>query len=625
MEAALPARQAAVRPRFRIPVSAALVGASAALMALAVGGVLLITFLTARANTLDLLRDRAELGLELLETRVRGQLDPVAAAGSGLGTLIGEGELDTADEAQVRAAFQGALAAVPQATAVVYVDRDLHSARVSRGEDPLIEVIEAGMGVVGMGGMMANAAGVQAMLQSAAQMNGAEWLAPLWVQSLKQPVLNLEVPVNRDGEFLGVLFVVVQLGTVVDFLARLEIEQETRAFVLYGRDRILAHPDMRTMMLTEEGGEVALPPVSILADPAVVNLARGTPAAIDPGRDSPQMFESWTVPGGFLVTLREIAGYGPQPWQIALTFDADVVNAPLRQLQTTAAAGLGILAVAMLAALWMSRALARRIEGMCDIAYRLARLDVASCEIQPDSRIQEFHDASEAFGAMTAGLRWFETYVPKKLVLRLMQQSAGAGVGDSEERVLTVMFTDIRGFSTMSERKSAAGIAELLNRHFEIISTCIEAEGGTVDKYIGDSVMAFWGAPERDDDHALRAVRAAAAIRAGIAAENRARRAGGEDAIFVRVGLHTGPVVVGNIGSASRLNYTVVGDTVNAASRLESLAKDLAGIAAAEDDCVVLFSDSTEAALGPGIARRSLGSHTLRGREKPVEVFQLAV
>ena len=162
----------------------------------------------------------------------------------------------------------------------------------------------------------------------------------------------------------------------------------------------------------------------------------------------------------------------------------------------------------------MSRARARRIEGMCDIAYRLARLDVASCEIQPDSRIREFHDAAQAFGAVTAGLSWFETYVPKKLVLRLMQQAGDADVGASEERTLTVMFTDIRGFSTISERRSAGEIAELLNRHFEIVSTCIEAENGTVDKYLGDSVMAFWGAPERDEDHALRAVRAAAAKRA---------------------------------------------------------------------------------------------------------------
>ena len=121
--------------------------------------------------------------------------------------------------------------------------------------------------------------------------------------------------------------------------------------MLYDRNRVLAHPGLRNVMLTEEGGEVPLPPVSALSDPAVVNLERATPAEIDPGDDSEQMFEIWMVPGGFLVNLREVTGYGAQPWQIGLTFDAAEVNAPLRQLQATAAAGLVILAAAMLAAL----------------------------------------------------------------------------------------------------------------------------------------------------------------------------------------------------------------------------------------------------------------------------------
>jgi adenylate cyclase len=130
----------------------ALVGGVSLLILAAVGGVILITFFTARASTLELLRDRADLGLELLETRIRGQLDPITDVGNGLAALIGDGELNPMNRDQGQAAFQGTLSAVPQAKAVIYVGTDLQSARASRGEEPLLEVIETGISIVAMGG-----------------------------------------------------------------------------------------------------------------------------------------------------------------------------------------------------------------------------------------------------------------------------------------------------------------------------------------------------------------------------------------------------------------------------------------------------------------------------------------
>ena len=130
--------------RFRLPVAAALVGGVSALILAAVGGVILITFFTARSSTLELLRDRADLGLELLETRIRGQLDPITDVGNGLVALIADGEVNPMDPDQVQTAFQGALSAVPQAKAIIYVGTDLQTARVSRGEEPLLEVIKSG-------------------------------------------------------------------------------------------------------------------------------------------------------------------------------------------------------------------------------------------------------------------------------------------------------------------------------------------------------------------------------------------------------------------------------------------------------------------------------------------------
>ena len=193
----------------------------------------------------------------------------------------------------------------------------------------------------------------------------------------------------------------------------------------------------------------------------------------------------------------------------------------------------------------------------------------------------------------------------------------------SRESIVTVLFSDITDFSGLAETMSAPAVAALLNRHFELVSTCIEAEGGTVDKFIGDSVMAFWGAPEEMADHAAHAVKTAAAIRRATRRDNAARAAASEPAIAVRLGLHLGAVVVGNIGSASRVNYTVVGDTVNTASRLEQLGKELAP----DDDCVVLLSGELYEAL-PATARAAhtfidLGAHPIRGRAGEVRVYRL--
>jgi hypothetical protein len=139
---------AAGERRLRVPVAVALVGTIVALLAAAIGTVVSLSFLTARDNTVALLRDRAEVGSELLEARVRSQLDPVSATGGGLAAMIGTEAIDPTDAVQVRAAFLGALAAVPQASAVIYVDTNLRSARVSRNGDPLLEVVQAGLSIL---------------------------------------------------------------------------------------------------------------------------------------------------------------------------------------------------------------------------------------------------------------------------------------------------------------------------------------------------------------------------------------------------------------------------------------------------------------------------------------------
>ena len=124
------------------------------------------------------------------------------------------------------------------------------------------------------------------------------------------------------------------------------------------------------------------------------------------------------------------------------------------------------------------------------------------------SRIREVDDMAAAFNRMVAALRSFSTYVPHKLASLVVQGKMGASV-TSEERVLTVMFTDIVGFTSQSEGMRAAEVADFINRHLSLLASCVEETGGTIDKYIGDALMAFWGAPDQLENTAQAACLAA--------------------------------------------------------------------------------------------------------------------
>ena len=209
--------------------------------------------------------------------------------------------------------------------------------------------------------------------------------------------------------------------------------------------------------------------------------------------------------------------------------------------------------------------------------------------------------------------------MPKKIVERLIKTGE---VRDtiSDAREITVMFTDIAGFSAASEGMSAPEVAAFVNHHFSLVAGCIEAEDGTIDKFMGDSVMAFWGAPDLQTDSAERACRAADAIAAAVHADNKQRKAAGEPAVGIRIGIHTGPATVGNIGAARRLNYTIIGDTVNIGQRLEQLGKE---VYPAGTEVSILVSGDTARKLKTDFKPVAAGRHKLKGRIGEIEVFKL--
>ena len=240
----------------------------------------------------------------------------------------------------------------------------------------------------------------------------------------------------------------------------------------------------------------------------------------------------------------------------------------LERAALAAAVAVGLAAGgALLAALLLSRSLAR-IVGKTE---RIRNLDFSD-RVPVVSRITEIARLSASIERMREGLEVFGRYVSKNLVHQIMRSPETAGVGGTR-REITVMFTDIEGFSLLSETMEPELLTSRLSRYFDALGGAISANHGMIDKYIGDSIMAFWNAPEPDPDHVANACRAALQAAAAGKQLSEKWRGRGRPSFRTRFGLHTGPAVVGNVGARERINYTLVGAVANQASRLEGLNK----------------------------------------------------
>ncbi len=212
----------------------------------------------------------------------------------------------------------------------------------------------------------------------------------------------------------------------------------------------------------------------------------------------------------------------------------------------------------------------------------------------------------------------FGRYVSDEVVEKLLAAGTRPNLGGEAYRV-TVLFSDIRNFTTISESLAPDQVVEMLNRYFTLACEPILAAGGTVDKFVGDAIMAVFGAPASHPDHARRALNAALGLVA-VATEFQdwmAQRFPGKDlpTFKIGVGLHTGLAVVGNIGSPKRLEYTAIGDTVNTASRLESLSKELGWN--------IVASRATVEAAESGVVVGDWRTLPVKGRREPVEVGEI--
>lgn len=377
--------------------------------------------------------------------------------------------------------------------------------------------------------------------------------------------------IERDGMLLGVLAVVISLDRLSSFLNGIEITPGSAVFMTNTAEQLVAIQDKMAV------GSAARPPANAVRklDASTVSTVRMVASALRSTGTrlaelhEPQLitFDDDASGETYFVTLAPLSEMGLVVGIVVP--ERDVLGAVNRNNRLL----LILLTVFLIVMVVVSTRATRLMLGrpLELVAHNLRQLEnFEHRRIRPiPSRLAEIRQVSEATARMSASLTSFGKFIPVELVRTLFEQGVEAVPG-GEQRELTVMFIDLANFTHISEALGNKIIA-FLSDYLKEMSRLIQLNHGTIDKYMGDGIMAFWGAPLSIPDHAREACRAALACQMCLKAI-RAERVGADPPqMRARIGINTGEVLVGNFGSDERLNYTVVGDKVNVASRLETL------------------------------------------------------
>ncbi len=582
-----------------ISITVLLVAAIGGLVALAAGAVLLLSAYANFKNTSELVLDSAKSFMESLEADVKQHLTPAEAIVEFLVQQAANGELDPALKHESVLMLSGALAAAPQVSDIAVWQRDGRELVVARGENGRL-VVETEDNH--------EKQDLKEYLNWVRANRKLVWNEPFRVDG--KTLVSVAAPLFREGEYIGTAAAGVSVEELSALVDELGNAYGITGFIIYGEDRLLAHSRLPQLPTAALDTDNPLYDVAALENP-VIDGFLSIPADFTGPEAAFDVREIRVNNDVFLALSREIGDFGNVSWILGAYSPRSDWDTQIKRLHQSIVGGLFLLGLAILGAIILSRKVAEPVRKTATATLKIGNLDLDRIEPLPPSRITELNDQANAFNQMLDGLRWFETYVPRQLVRRLIQQKDKSAVS-SRELELTVMFTDIVGFTANSETKKPGDIAAELNQHFEILNQCIEAEGGTLDKYIGDAAMAFWGAPEKQVDHAQRACRAALAMAEALSEAGHEQR--------IKIAIHTGPLIVGNIGAVGRMNYTVIGDTVNTCSRIEKLAGDL-------DDgksAIILVSNVTANYLDDKFELMKAGQFSVKGRKKPVTVFRLS-
>ena len=424
----------------------------------------------------------------------------------------------------------------------------------------------------------------------------------------RKPAITSSYPVfDKAGKLSGVWAMDIELDEISNFLKMQKIGKSGIELIINHKSQIVAY---RQLSMIVRAGKEGLRPVKVEElgmEPLTLayreHLSTGKAKSVVECKGKRYIGSFTAIPEPF-----------PKRWKIAVIVpEDDFTGGAKRSMIIMVLISSVTLAVAVLLAFTISRGFTNSVRLLAEATRKIKSFNLDE-KIHIPSRMKEIQLMRDSVCSMQKGLNAFRKYVPAELVRQLISTGEGAHLG-GQRRELTVLFSDITGFTSIAELMTPEQLMLHLSEYFDELTKVVSRYNGTVDKYIGDAVMAFWGAPVHDGEHAVHACEAALAAQEKIGELNRKWIMEGKSAFVTRIGISTGETVVGNVGSAERMNYTVIGDTVNTASRLES-ANKLYGTQ-------TIVSQETYEAASKKFWFRPLGIVAVQGKSEEKLVYEL--
>jgi adenylate cyclase len=447
----------------------------------------------------------------------------------------------------------------------------------------------------------------------AVQANQPIWTPPYVFFGQEIPGITYAAPRwDKDRKRTGVFSVDFDLNRLSELMRQVSGTGTGTTFMFTPDGTLLAHPEVKCVEC--EGKQGRLLKISDVSDPvlrAYAAAAKGvdmTPAPAGVAEENVRRL-SFSADGKHYLGAGTAYRINDElSIVVGLAAPEAMFLGPItRNLRIALLVALVVLGGGFALALVLANTVARPLLEIADQMDRVAQFDLREPPVDR-SIFLEIDRMERSLSNMIRSLSAFAAYVPRDLVKTLVTTGQVARLEGRTKRI-TILFSDVAGFTSLSEKLAPNELVQRLGAYLSEMATVIGREGGTVDKFIGDGVLAFWNAPQDQADHAVRAVRAAMECQKRLA-ENR-----GQDwALPTRIGVATGEVVVGNIGSVERMNYTVVGDTANLASRLENLNKTFG--------TGILLADSSVAEVGESVICRPVDVVAVVGKEQGVKVWE---